>query len=68
MESNYMIQKKIIPIKGANDHFFVSVEVFSAEVIALPSLLLYVPEVSEVLKDGAYWFNFVFGKCIVYIC
>lgn len=35
-------------------------EEFIASFSDLPSLLFYVPEVSDVLNEGAYWFNFVF--------
>ena len=37
-------------------------EDFVASFSELPSLLFYVPEVSDVLNEGAYWFTFVFGK------
>jgi len=35
-------------------------EDFVASFSELPSLLFYVPEVSDVLNEGAYWFTFVF--------
>jgi hypothetical protein len=38
------------------------VDYFSSSLSAIPSLLEFIPEVSESLADGALWFNFVFGK------
>ncbi len=42
--------------------YFMSVSDLCSNLSQLPSLIFYVPEVSEVLKDGAFWFNFVFGE------
>jgi hypothetical protein len=38
------------------------VDYFSSSLSAIPSLLEFIPEVSESLADGALWFNFVFGE------
>jgi hypothetical protein len=39
---------------------------FSNSLSAIPSLLEFIPEISESLADGALWFNFVFGEHPIY--
>ena len=55
----------IVPLSLYQD-FLPSVLVgyFTSTLSAIPSLLEFIPEVSESLADGALWFNFVFGKIL----